>query len=69
VAPVRAEPLSLAEAREAAEREHIRRVLARCGGRIGDAAGALGIARTTLWERMRRLGLGARPGAGAEGDA
>jgi DNA-binding NtrC family response regulator len=56
------EPVSLADARDAAEREHIRRVLARCGGRIGDAAGALGIARTTLWERMRRLDLAARPG-------
>ncbi|NGM20104.1 sigma-54-dependent Fis family transcriptional regulator [Roseomonas stagni] len=58
--PPSAESLSLAEARDAAEREHIRRVVARCGGRIGDAANALGIARTTLWERMRRLGLGAR---------
>jgi DNA-binding NtrC family response regulator len=61
-APAPAEPLSLAEARDMAEREHIRRVLARCGGRIGDAATALGIARTTLWERMRRLGLAARQG-------
>jgi DNA-binding NtrC family response regulator len=49
--------LSLAAAREAAEREHIRRVLARCGGRVGDAARALGVSRTTLWERMRRLGV------------
>ncbi|NKE48673.1 sigma-54-dependent Fis family transcriptional regulator [Roseomonas frigidaquae] len=56
----RAEPLSLAEARDAAERAHIRRVLARCGGRIGDAAGALGISRTTLWDRMRRLGVSVR---------
>ncbi len=51
------EPASLAEAREAAEREHIRRVLARCRGRVGDAARALGVSRTTLWDRMRRLGL------------
>jgi DNA-binding NtrC family response regulator len=50
-------PLSLAEARERAERVHIRRVLARCGGRMGDAAQLLGVSRTTLWERMRRLGL------------
>jgi DNA-binding NtrC family response regulator len=52
-----APPLSLAAAREAAEREHIRRILARCGGRIGDAAQVLGVSRTTLWERMRRLGI------------
>lgn len=50
-------PPSLAEARDAAEREHIRRVLAHCGGRTRDAARALGVSRTTLWERMRRLGL------------
>jgi DNA-binding NtrC family response regulator len=62
-APTQAVPLSLAEARDAAERDHIRRVVARCGGRIGDAANALGIARTTLWERMRRLDLGARQDA------
>jgi DNA-binding NtrC family response regulator len=59
-APVEAEPRSLAEAREAAEREHIRRVLTRCGGRIGDAAVALGVSRTTLWNRLRKLGLPAR---------
>jgi DNA-binding NtrC family response regulator len=52
-----APPLSLAAAREAAEREHIRRILARCGGRIGGAAQVLGVSRTTLWERMRRLGI------------
>jgi DNA-binding NtrC family response regulator len=50
-------PLSLSDAREAAEREHIRRILARSGNRLGDAAQLLGISRTTLWERMKRLGL------------
>ncbi|MBE9605663.1 sigma-54-dependent Fis family transcriptional regulator [Acetobacteraceae bacterium H6797] len=50
-------PVSLAEAREMAERDHIRRVLARCGGRVAEAAQALGISRTTMWERMRRLGV------------
>ena len=48
---------TLAAVRDAAEREHIRRVIARCEGRLQDAARALGISRTTLWERMRRLGL------------
>lgn len=52
-----ADDLSLAAARDAAEREHIRRVLARCQGRMQDAAKVLGVSRTTLWERMRRLGL------------
>ena len=50
-------PLSLSEARETAEREHIRHVLARSGNRISEAAQMLGISRTTMWERMRRLGL------------
>ncbi|WP_419897038.1 sigma-54-dependent transcriptional regulator [Roseomonas sp. USHLN139] len=50
-------PLSLAAARDAAERAHIRRALARSGNRLGDAAQLLAISRTTLWERMKRLGL------------
>jgi len=50
-------PQTLAEARDAAERAHIQRILARCGGRMADAARLLGISRTTLWERARRLGL------------
>lgn len=48
-------PRSLAKARVEAEREHIRRVLAHCGGRLGEAAKVLGVSRTTLWDRMRRL--------------
>jgi DNA-binding NtrC family response regulator len=60
--PPAAQGETLAEAREAAEREHIRRVLARCGGRVGEAARVLGIGRTTLWERLRRLGLAAGEG-------
>lgn len=50
-------PQTLAEARDAAERAHIQRILARCGGRMADAARLLGISRTTLWERAKRLGL------------
>jgi transcriptional regulator of acetoin/glycerol metabolism len=61
------EPASLAEVRDAAEREHIRRVLLRCGGRVQDAARGLGIARTTLWEKMRRPGVAeAQTGGAAE---
>lgn len=49
--------LSLAEAREAAERAQIIAALERTDGQIGEAARLLRIARTTLWEKMQRLGL------------
>jgi len=49
--------MALSAIRDAAEREHVRRVLLHCGGRVGAAARLLAISRTTLWERMRRLGL------------
>lgn len=49
---------SLAEVREAAEARQIRRALQSTGGQMSKAAEALGISRTTLWEKMRRLGLG-----------
>jgi transcriptional regulator with GAF, ATPase, and Fis domain len=42
------------------EREHIRRVLALCGGKVGGPGGAaelLGMPRTTLLSLMGRLGL------------
>lgn len=51
-AMVSAEP-SLSRARAAAEREEIERVLAECGGRVGEAAKRLGISRTTLWKRRQ----------------
>ncbi|HEX7477082.1 MAG TPA: sigma-54 dependent transcriptional regulator [Polyangiales bacterium] len=41
---------SLAEA----ERRHIERVLASCGGSQGEAARVLGIGRNTLWRKLRR---------------
>ena len=47
----------LAEARDAAERRHIRRALEQAEGQIGAAARLLGISRTTLWEKMQKLGL------------
>lgn len=48
---------SLAEARERAERRHIEEALSQTNGEIAKAAVLLGISRTTLWEKMRRLGL------------
>jgi len=48
---------SLATARDAAERRQIERVLTETGGQIAETARRLGIARTTLWEKMRRFGL------------
>lgn len=48
---------TLAEARRRAERLHIEDALRQTGGEIVKAAAILGISRTTLWEKMRRLGL------------
>ena len=47
----------LAEARAAAERAHIRHALEATGGNVSDAARLLRVARTTLWEKMHKLGL------------
>jgi DNA-binding NtrC family response regulator len=48
---------SLAEVRERAERMHIEDAIRQTGGEIAKAAALLGISRTTLWEKMRKLGL------------
>jgi two-component system, NtrC family, response regulator AtoC len=48
---------TLAEARERAERQHIEETIRQTGGELGKAAILLGISRTTLWEKMRRLDL------------
>ena len=49
---------SLEDARQDAERRHILRALQATDGEIGAAAALLGIGRTTLWEKMRRLAIG-----------
>jgi Response regulator containing CheY-like receiver, AAA-type ATPase, and DNA-binding domains len=49
--------LPLAAVRDEAERRHIGFVLERTGGQMKQAADLLGVSRTTLWEKMRRLGL------------
>jgi DNA-binding NtrC family response regulator len=48
---------SLAEARERAERMHIEEALRLTGGNMSKAADLLSVSRTTLWDKMRKLGL------------
>jgi DNA-binding NtrC family response regulator len=47
----------LSEAVEEAERAHIRRAIAFCGGSVGKTSEMLGISRKTLWEKMRKLDI------------
>jgi DNA-binding NtrC family response regulator len=47
----------LAEARDRAERAEIVAALERTGGQVGEAARLLHVSRTTLWEKMQKLGL------------
>ncbi|SMH61475.1 sigma-54-dependent transcriptional regulator [Azospirillum agricola] len=51
----------LAAVRDAVEREHIAATLRQSEGQMARAADLLGVGRTTLWEKMRRLGLAAEP--------
>jgi propionate catabolism operon transcriptional regulator len=44
---------SLAGVSKASQAEHIRRVLADCGGNRAAACAQLGISPTTLWRRLR----------------
>jgi DNA-binding NtrC family response regulator len=48
---------SLAAVREQVERQHIQDVLSRSGGRVDDAAKILGVSRSTLFEKIRRLAI------------
>lgn len=48
---------SLRDARGGAERAQIERALIETGGRVGEAAKRLGVSRTTLWNRMKSLGV------------
>ena len=49
--------VTLSEAREDAERRQIEIALKETNGRLIETARLLGVSRTTLWEKMRRLGL------------
>ena len=53
--------LTLAQARERAERRQIIEALERTGGQVGQAAKLLRVSRTTLWEKMQKLGLSGAP--------
>jgi DNA-binding NtrC family response regulator len=48
---------SLAEVRDVAERNQIISALERTGGQVGEAARLLRVSRTTLWEKMQKLGV------------
>lgn len=48
---------TLAEAREAAERKQIIAALEHTDGQVTKAAKLLSVSRTTLWEKMQKLGL------------
>src|SRR5205085_8900922 len=48
---------TLAEVRGQAERHHIRAVLTDAAGRIDEAAKILGVSRSTLFEKMRKLDI------------
>jgi two-component system response regulator HydG len=50
----------LSDVRDAAERRQIERALEQTGGQVAKAAELLAVSRTTLWEKMTRLGIGAR---------
>ncbi|HYG90125.1 MAG TPA: sigma-54 dependent transcriptional regulator [Azospirillum sp.] len=47
----------LTAVRDESERSHILATLQRANGQLGKAADLLGVGRTTLWEKMRRLGI------------
>jgi DNA-binding NtrC family response regulator len=53
---------TLAEARGAAERRQIIAALEHTGGQVSQAAKLLSVSRTTLWEKMQKLGLSERSG-------
>ncbi|GEJ58456.1 sigma-54-dependent transcriptional regulator [Anaeromyxobacter diazotrophicus] len=53
---------TLAGAVEAAERRAVEAALSRCGGDLGRVARELEVSPTTLWRKMKALGLRARDG-------
>ena len=55
-----AEIETLSQVRDAAERRQIHRALRATDGQVAKTAELLGVSRTTLWEKMRRLRIGAQ---------
>ncbi len=53
---------TLQEVRDLAERRHIQRAIDHTGGQIKTAAELLGVSRTTMWEKMRKLDIPAIQG-------
>jgi len=49
--------MTLAQAREKAEKEQIINAMEQTGGHVGQAAKLLKVSRTTLWEKMQKLGV------------
>jgi len=50
-------PLAYQEARQAFERDYLRRLLAGAGGNVSEAARLSGIPRQNLYVRMKRWGV------------
>ena len=50
--------MTLAAAVEQAERRAIEAAVSRHGGDLAQVARELGVSSTTLWRRMKRLGIG-----------
>ncbi|MGJ8586354.1 MAG: sigma-54-dependent transcriptional regulator [Marinosulfonomonas sp.] len=49
--------MTLAQAREKAEKEQIIHAMQQADGQVGHAAKLLNVSRTTLWEKMQKLGI------------
>jgi DNA-binding NtrC family response regulator len=60
MASSRLQPSSLRDARGEAEKTEIERALGETRGHLGETARRLAISRTTLWARMKALGIEAR---------
>lgn len=55
--PEAADFLPLAATRDAAEKVQIERAIAHCGGSLTEAAKLLQVGRSTLWDKMQKLGI------------